>query len=143
MMGSRRQKQILKSVFYDKALAAGKCPVIYLSSALEGIIEQKAQEDAEKLNASSAISDSLTKIIARINEKPDCVVAKGGITSSDIATKGLGIKNAEVMGQVLPGVPAIMTGRKSKWPSIPYVIFPGNVGEKDSLKQIYELIHNP
>jgi uncharacterized protein YgbK (DUF1537 family) len=66
------------------------------------------------------------------------LIAKGGITSSDIGVKALGVKKAVVMGQILPGVPVWMTGAESKFPGMPYVIFPGNVGDETALRTAVE-----
>jgi uncharacterized protein YgbK (DUF1537 family) len=62
------------------------------------------------------------------------VVAKGGITSSDVATGALGIRVAMVLGQVRAGVPVWRSGRDSRWPGLMLVVFPGNVGEDDDLR---------
>ena len=44
------------------------------------------------------------------------------------------------MGQIKPGIPVWMTGTESKFPQMPYIIFPGNVGEIDTLKEIVDLL---
>jgi len=49
------------------------------------------------------------EIAGSLRMAPACVVAKGGITSSDIATEVLGIVRARVLGQILPGVPVWAT----------------------------------
>jgi uncharacterized protein YgbK (DUF1537 family) len=61
------------------------------------------------------------------------VIAKGGVTSSDIATKALGVRRAEVLGQAYAGVPVWRTGGDSRWPNLLYVVFQGNVGDADTL----------
>jgi len=65
------------------------------------------------------------------------VIAKGGITSSTVATSGLGLRRAWVLGQMLPGqVPAWVPAAGAE-PGPPLcVIFPGNVGEADSLAEV-------
>ena len=68
--------------------------------------------------------------------KPSFVIAKGGITASDIATRALGIRRALIKGQLEPGIPVWIPGNESKFPLVPYVVFPGNVGQKDSLIKI-------
>lgn len=37
------------------------------------------------------------------------------------------------MGQILPGVPVWSMGSDSRWPGLPLVVFPGNVGGKEAL----------
>jgi uncharacterized protein YgbK (DUF1537 family) len=90
-------------------------------------------KDAQ-LAVSVRISDAVTSIIGRLKIRPNFVIAKGGITSSDVATKALRVKKALVLGQILPGVPVWKTGSESTFPDLPYVIFPGNVGSVDALR---------
>ncbi len=85
------------------------------------------------LMRSTEISDAFTDIVARLGCKPSFIVGKGGITSSDIGTKALRVKRALVLGQIQPGVPVWETDEGSRFPGIPYVIFPGNVGDDDTL----------
>lgn len=64
---------------------------------------------------------------------------QGGITSSDMATKGLKMKRALIVGQAAPGVPLWRCDESSsKWSGLPYVVFPGNVGSEDTLYQLVE-----
>ncbi len=83
-----------------------------------------------------SVSDSLVAIVQRLAVRPRYLLAKGGITSSDIATQGLGIHRALVLGQILPGVPVWQTGAESRFPGLAYIVFPGNVGGKDALAQV-------
>ena len=95
--------------------------------------------DAEKnLAASVNISDALTSIVRQLNVRPKFLIAKGGITSADVGTKGLGVKRALVLGQVAAGVPVWRLGAESKFPGMSYIIFPGNVGNVDTLRGIVE-----
>ena len=71
---------------------------------------------------------------------PAFVIAKGGITSSDVGTKALAVKRANVLGQIRPGIPVWQTGEESKFPQTPYVIFPGNVGENTTLREAVEVL---
>jgi len=68
---------------------------------------------------------------------PRWVVAKGGITSSDVASQALGIARGWVLGQVLPGQVPVWeaTGDDAK-PGPLCVIFPGNVGDESSLATV-------
>lgn len=91
------------------------------------------------LKRSVAISDALQSFASDLDITPSFIIAKGGITSSDIATKALGITCARVLGQVAPGIPAWEAGPESLYPGISYIIFPGNVGETDTLKKVVSL----
>jgi uncharacterized protein YgbK (DUF1537 family) len=63
-------------------------------------------------------------------------LTKGGITSSDIATEGLAVKDALVCGQIIPGVPVWKLGAESRYPGLIYVVFPGNVGDAQALVEV-------
>ena len=82
------------------------------------------------------VSDSLVSIVRAISTRPHYLLAKGGITASDVATQGLGIKKAMVLGQVLPGVPVWQAGPESRYPGLTYIVFPGNVGGPEALADI-------
>ncbi|HGM1177478.1 TPA: nucleotide-binding domain containing protein [Clostridioides difficile] len=94
----------------------------------------------KQLMISVEISDAVTSIIGMLNVRPNFIIAKGGITSSDVGTKALRVKKATVMGQIKPGIPVWMTGKESKFPNMPYIIFPGNVGEISTLRESVEIL---
>lgn len=86
------------------------------------------------------ISDAVQSCVGSLAVTPAFVVAKGGITSSDVGTKALKVKRALVLGQIAPGVPVWRTGEESRFPGTPYVIFPGNVGEVSTLRRAVEIL---
>ncbi|MDA8212891.1 MAG: hydroxyacid dehydrogenase [Clostridia bacterium] len=92
------------------------------------------------LSVGNKVSASLVKIVQGLEVQPRFLVAKGGITSNDVATSGLGVKAAKVLGQVYPGIPVWLLGQETKFPGMPYVVFPGNVGNKETLVEIIALM---
>lgn len=84
------------------------------------------------------ISDAVQSLIGKLEVEPEFVLAKGGITSSDVGTLALGVRRAEVLGQICPGVPVWQTGAESRFPGIPFIIFPGNVGTDTTLREAVE-----
>lgn len=118
-------------------LKAGKTVAVFTKRRLLTI---KNDTKEEALLRSVKISEAVQSLVGNLSVRPAFVIAKGGITSSDIGTKALGIKKAKVLGQAKPGIPVWQTGEESKFPNIPYIIFPGNVGEDSTLKEIVEII---
>lgn len=118
-------------------LKSGKTVVVYTKRERLDLGEGKKEEE---LKLSVLISDAVTSIIQRLSIRPKFMIAKGGITSSDIGTKGLQVKRAIVAGQIKPGIPVWLTGNESKFPGMSYVIFPGNVGSKTTLREIVQLL---
>lgn len=119
----------------EEGMAAGKTAVVYTSRTL---LAPDGMDGEEKLKLSVEISGAVTGVAAGLHHKPAFLIAKGGITSSDVGTKGLLVKKAVVTGQVQPGIPVWRTGPESRFPGLSYIIFPGNVGETDALKKIVE-----
>lgn len=108
----------------------GLTPVVYTSRK-----EVRLTDADERQHLGQRISDFLVEMVARLPFVPSYLVAKGGITSNDILTKGLALKSAVVLGQIVPNVPCVMTNH------FPYIIFPGNVGGDDSLREVYEKLN--
>jgi uncharacterized protein YgbK (DUF1537 family) len=92
----------------------------------------------------TSVSGALVEVMRRVDRALPLsfVVAKGGITSSDIATDGLEVRRAEVAGPLLPPgiVPVWILPGANDFPGLPYVIFPGNVGGPDSLARAIEVL---
>jgi uncharacterized protein YgbK (DUF1537 family) len=122
----------------ERLIRAGQTVAVYTKRERLDLGENKQEEE---LKLSVQISDAVTSIVKRLSVRPRFLIAKGGITSSDIGTNGLGVKRAVVAGQIKPGIPVWWTGDESKFPGMAYVIFPGNVGTKTTLKEVAELLH--
>ncbi|KAL9270427.1 L-threonate dehydrogenase-like protein [Drosera capensis] len=95
------------------------------------LITGKTPSDSLEINFK--VSSSLVEIVRRITTKPRYILAKGGVTSSDLATKALEARSAVVVGQALPGVPLWQLSDESRHPGVPYIVFPGNVGDHTAL----------
>ena len=121
----------------NKCIAAGKTVCCYTTRAL---ITADTGDKEDELRLSVRISDAVQSLVGRLSVTPSFVIAKGGITSSDVGTKALAVKKANVLGQIRPGIPVWQTGDDSRFPRIPYVIFPGNVGEDETLKEAAEIL---
>jgi len=98
--------------------------------------------EEESLQVSVKISEAITSIVQRLSVQPGFLIAKGGITSSDVGTKGLSVKKALVMGQVKPGIPVWQTGKEAKFEKMSYIIFPGNVGEVTTLREVVDMLND-
>jgi uncharacterized protein YgbK (DUF1537 family) len=92
------------------------------------------------LARSVQISEALCGIVKRLQAPPGFLLTKGGITSSDIAVKALGVRKAKVLGQIRTGIPVWETDSGSLYLGVPYIIFPGNVGTKDTLYDIIRIL---
>lgn len=121
----------------EEAIGAGKTVCVYTTRAL---ITADTGDKEDDLRLAVRISDAVQSLVGRLSMVPSFVIAKGGITSSDVGTKALAVQKANVLGQIKPGIPVWQTGDESKFPLTPYVIFPGNVGEVGTLKEAAEIL---
>lgn len=81
------------------------------------------------------VMSALTGAVAELLPQVDAVISKGGITSADVATVGIGARSALVEGQIAPGISRWrLTARDGR--EISYFVVPGNVGDRDALLSI-------
>lgn len=119
----------------DQYLGDGKHVLLYTSRKLV-----YTDDPQENLAIGNTVSDSLVMISREIKNTPAFMVAKGGITSHDIASKGLRIQRAIVAGPALPGVPVLVPDDR---PDMRYIVFPGNVGENNALSILFNKLKKP
>ena len=98
----------------------GRDALVYTS---RGVVTGQTAE--ESLHVSQTVSAAMVDVAQRLKTPPRYVIAKGGITSNDLALKAFGVHQATVPGQVAPGIPCWVLGDESRFPGVPYVIFPG------------------
>ncbi|MBV9175266.1 MAG: hypothetical protein JOZ81_34860, partial [Chloroflexi bacterium] len=111
----------------DRALQAGELAVVHTSRELV--------TGSDNLAIGRQITDALIQTVQALRTPPRFVIGKGGITSHEVAYRGLGALRAMVLGQLQPGVPVwrLEAGLNLRHGDIPYVVFPGNVGGPTSL----------
>lgn len=121
----------------EACIKSGRTVCCYTTRAL---ITADTGDKEDELRLSVMISDAVQSLVGRLSVTPAFVIAKGGITSSDVGTKALAVKRANVLGQIRPGIPVWQTGDESRFPLTPYVIFPGNVGDDETLREAVEIL---
>lgn len=98
----------------------------------------KTDDAAESLRIARTVSAAVVAVVNRTLKTfpPRFVIAKGGITSSDVAAHGLEIRHGIVRGPMLPGIVSLWEPVDGPAKGIPYIVFAGNVGDDDSLAQV-------
>jgi uncharacterized protein YgbK (DUF1537 family) len=115
----------------DEAIRNGMDAVVYTSRKLI-----TGADAGLSLQIGQKVSQALVSVLRGISTRPRYVLAKGGITSSDIATQGLEVKRAIVLGQIFTGVSVWQLGPETRWEGLPYLVFPGNVGGPEALAEV-------
>lgn len=121
----------------DDVLKEGKIAVV---ATRRDRVDFPSDDAAKQLEWSTEISRELINVLANISYRPSFLVTKGGITSSDALTIGLHVEKEWVLGQIHPMVGVVKCMEESKFPGLPVVVFPGNVGDETSLYKVVETL---
>lgn len=112
----------------------GQTPVVYTSRQELTFIDVPT-----RLQFGLRVSTLLTDVVKKLPPDIGYLVSKGGITSNDTLQKGLRLSTARLLGQVIPGCSMVRTGANhARFPNLPVVIFPGNVGNANALVTVYQ-----
>ncbi|MWV49103.1 hypothetical protein GRS96_07410 [Rathayibacter sp. VKM Ac-2803] len=106
---------------------------------------RRTDDADESLDISRRVSAAVVSVVQGILERtrPRFVIAKGGITSSDVASAGLRIRRAIVRGPMLPGIVSLWEPVDGPAAGIPYIVFAGNVGGDESLADVVAVLTAP
>jgi len=138
VLGKGREAAISRAAMeVRQAWAAGNDALLFTSRALR----IAGNDDAANLRIGQGVSAALVAIVRALDPPPTWFIAKGGVTSSDMATTALGIRHATVLGALLPGVPVWRAVASERWETVPLVVFPGNVGGTDDLAHAVTGLH--
>ncbi|MDR6504886.1 four-carbon acid sugar kinase family protein [Arthrobacter oryzae] len=104
----------------------------------------RTDDAAESLRIARTVSAAVVAVVNRTLKTfpPRFVIAKGGITSSDVAAHGLEIRHAIVRGPMLPGIVSLWEPVDGPAKGIPYIVFAGNVGDDQSLAEVTRKLSN-
>ena len=115
------------------AWSNGQTPAIYTSR-----VERTFPDQATRLAFGEQVSGFLMDLVRTLPQDLGFLISKGGITSNDVLSDGLALHSCRVLGQVLPGCSVVRCPTDHpRYPELPVVIFPGNVGDDAALATAY------
>jgi uncharacterized protein YgbK (DUF1537 family) len=119
-----------------QAHESGYTPVVFTSRQ-----EKVFADQATRLAFGESVSAFLMDVVRGLPKTLGFLISKGGITSNDVLSSGLTLRSSRVVGQILPGCSVVCCplGHAS-YPSLPVVIFPGNVGDDRALARAYGIL---
>jgi uncharacterized protein YgbK (DUF1537 family) len=130
---SRKEEIEKVASIANQFINLGQSIILYTSRKLNKSDNQLGRSN---MDISQIISNAIVEVVRGIKTEPSYLIAKGGITSSDICTKGLEVRTTKVIGQIREGIPVWQINNR-----LSYVIFPGNVGTENDLKDIIEQLN--
>ena len=138
VLDERREEHLAQlAARIREALPRTDC-VLYTSRELV-----RSEDPAESLAIARRVSDAVVEVVQQVRTaRPAWVVAKGGITSHEVAANGLGIRRARVEGQFWEGQVSLFSAQEAPAEvlGMPYVVFPGNVGSEQALADVVDTL---
>ena len=111
----------------------------------DGVVVYTSREEVsldhpeQRLQFSQTVAALLIDIVQGLPSTIGFLISKGGITSNNTLSHGLGLQSVRLLGQILPGCCLVCTESSHPYfPHLPVVLFPGNVGNADSLAIAYQ-----
>lgn len=106
--------------------------------------EKQFASKAERLAFGDQVAAFLVRLVQHLPADIGFLISKGGITSNDTLSKGLALRTARVLGQIRAGCSVVICpDDHPRFPQLPVVIFPGNVGGDEALAEVYDLLQLP
>ena len=135
LLESKEREVILNETMQNiyEAHAQGKTPVVFTSRE-----ELTFPDTQTRLHFGEMVSALLMDVVHGLPADIGFLISKGGITSNDVLSKGLALDAARLLGQVLAGCSVVRTPKDHpRFPLLPVVLFPGNVGDTQALAEVY------
>lgn len=103
--------------------------------------ERRFDATAERLAFGERVSAFLMRLVRNMPLETGFLISKGGITSNDALSEGLALRTARVVGQIRAGCSVVVCPEDHpRYPGLPVVIFPGNVGGDEALAEVYQTL---
>jgi len=128
--------QLLDDIISDanECHAKNITPVIYTSRT-----ELQFDDQASRLAFGEQVSAFLMDVVRNLPVTTGFLISKGGITSNDVLSDGLALRTSRVVGQILAGCSVVRCpDDHPRYPGMPVVIFPGNVGDDNALSTVLQ-----
>ncbi|GAA5187454.1 four-carbon acid sugar kinase family protein [Rugosimonospora acidiphila] len=92
--------------------------------------ERRRRPEHGALSDGATVMAGLMAVTRCLAPEVDAIVAKGGITSAEVVTSGLGASEATVLGQIEVGISLWQVG------DVPVAVVPGNIGDAGTLARM-------
>lgn len=123
------------------ALAAARVREAFLTTEVVILATERVRRaEHGSLGDAARVMQALSSAVTEVRDVPGVVIAKGGITSAEIARSGFGAKVGWVQGQVEPGISLWKLGDQDS--GLPYIVVPGNIGDADTIVRLVTKLVN-
>ena len=136
---SRRREQVNAIAQQINILFSKKItPVVFTP---RGFQEQSNRQ--KQIQFGNNINQFFSELAAQLPPDLGYIISKGGNTTNQLLNKGLNLNKAFLLGQILPGCCLVKAPMHHRFPALPIVLFPGNVGDRHSLITAFQRLEKP
>ena len=111
-------------------------PVLFTSRK-----EVSLAKNDEQVNFYNSLAHFISELVSDLKNEIGYLVSKGGITSNVILSNGFKANYVYLQGQIITGV-SLVTFKLENDDNLPIVTFPGNIGNQDSLVEVWRILEN-
>ena len=113
----------------------GKTPVLFTSRKFISL------DYSEQFNFYNSLALFISELVADLKNEIGYLISKGGITTNVILSNGLKADYVYLEGQIIIGI-SVVRYKLENDEMVPIVTFPGNIGSKDALLQVWSILEN-
>ena len=128
------KNKLLKDIRFNQK--EGNTPVLYTSREVLTFKDSKRQIDFY-----NSLANFISELVAELKNEIGYLISKGGITTNIILSSGLKADYVYLQGQILTGI-SVVTLKLGNNSSLPIATFPGNIGNNESLAQVWSILEN-
>ena len=135
---NQKQRNLFKNKFLREirfCFEEGKTPVLFTSRKFLSL------DYSEQFNFYTSLALFIAELVADLKYEIGYLISKGGITTNVILSNGLNAKYVHLEGQIMTGISLVTYNLKNN-ERLPIVTFPGNIGTKDSLLKVWNIMEN-
>ncbi len=125
------ENKLLSEMIY--ILNANKTLVLYTTRG-----ELSFQSNINRIEFGIFLAELMARLAGRCSNKLGYIISKGGITTNTLLSEGLKLSLVNLKGQVLPGLSVVCPEEVSI--ALPIITFPGNLGNKDTLLDVWNIM---
>lgn len=155
-----RERGGVREVVLDVPTLVGGDGAAHVAATIDAVVDALATGDVlfytsrslvrgadadDSLRIARLVSDAVVEVVRGARAaRPAWVIGKGGITSHDVAVRGLGIRRGTVLGQLFPGMVSVLRADEAPDDVVgtPYVVFAGNVGDENALADAIDIFRS-
>jgi len=133
-----KRRNLFKNKFLKEirfSFEKGKTPVLFTSRKFMSL------DYSEQFNFYNSLACFIAELVADLKYEIGYLISKGGITTNTILSNGLNADYVYLEGQILTGI-SVVTYNLKNYKKLPIVTHPGNIGNKDSLVNIWKVFEN-